>query len=707
VALSTSSTEAPPASRDLTPLLAPRSVAVVGASDRPGSYADTVLRNLERAGFDGPVYGVNPGRDQVHGRPCVPTVADLPEPVDAVVIAIPAAGVASVVSAAGDRGCGGAIVLAAGFGEIQAGVELERELRRAADAAGIPVCGPNGNGIVAVGARAPLWGDSVPPLAPGRLAMVSQSGNVAVNAIGSSRGIDFHTIVSTGNQTVLDASDWLEALSAAPGLGSVAMFLESDGNGARLATALGRCAERQIGVAVLKVGASTAGARAASAHTGALAGDHRAFRALVEEAGAAWAEDPHDLLELARVLAEPRARPRARGGLAVLTCSGGDSGLAADEAERVGLALPKLADSTREVLTELLPDAATIANPLDYTSLIWADTERLRRIAAAVGSDPSIAQLLVCFDQPAGLAPEHEREWDATREGLAAGALESHAAAVFAATLPDLLDEAATRDLAARGLPAVSGLRTALRCAAALREPPGDPDRLEAIAAVARRSRPGEGEWIAEAAAKRMVAEAGIPVPAGAEAVDLDGCVEIAERIGWPVALKVSAPGLTHKADAGALALGISGPRELAVAHERLTGDGLQAGAKLLVEQMKPRGIELIVAARSDAVVPVLVVGLGGEWAESLDDVAVVPLPARPERVETALRSLRAGVALERRLPGASAAVAALGARVGDLLLDRGLCLLELNPVSVSPGGIAVALDAVARAAAPRFKSAR
>ena len=167
--------------------------------------------------------------------------------------------------------------------------------------------------------------------------MISQSGNVAVNALGSLRGIGYHTVVSTGNQAVVDASDWLAALANEDGVRSVAMFLEDDGDGPRLAEALARCAEREIGVAVLKVGASAAGARAAAAHTGAVAGDQRVFRALVEEAGGAWARDPHELLELARALAEPRARPRGDGGLAILTCSGGDSGVAADEAERIGI----------------------------------------------------------------------------------------------------------------------------------------------------------------------------------------------------------------------------------------------------------------------------------------------------------------------------------------------------------------------------------
>ena len=152
--------------------------------------------------------------------------------------------------------------------------------------------------------------------------MITQSGNLAVNAIGSRRGIDFHTLVSAGNQTVLDAADWLAAVAARDGVRSIALFLEEDGDGARLAEALAQCAERGVGVAVLKVGESRAGAAAAAAHTGAVAGDQRAFRALVEEAGAAWVRDPHELLEVARVLAEPRARLGRSGGIAVLTCSG-------------------------------------------------------------------------------------------------------------------------------------------------------------------------------------------------------------------------------------------------------------------------------------------------------------------------------------------------------------------------------------------------
>jgi acetate---CoA ligase (ADP-forming) len=680
-------------------------VAVVGATDRPGSYGDTVLRNLERAAFPGPVWGVHPTRASVHGRECVPSPADLPEPVDAVVFAIPAAKVPASLSEAAERGCRGAVVFSAGFGEAPGGGSLERELAGVAQRAGIPLCGPNGNGVIAVTARAPLWGDSVPELRPGAVAVITQSGNLAVNAIGSRRGIDFHTLVSTGNQTGLDAADWLAAVAARDGVRSIALFLEEDGDGVRLAESLALCAERDVGVAVLKVGESRAGAEAAAAHTGAVAGDQRVFRALVEEGGAAWVRDPHELLEVARVLAEPRARPGRAGGLAVLTCSGGDSGIAADLAEEEGIELPPLAEETKQRLVELLPDAATPGNPLDYTSLIWGESELLASIVEAVGTDPAIDQLLLLYDHPAGLRPEHEDQWRAVRTGLAEGAERCDAAALIASTLPDLLDDPAARELSARGIPAVAGLLTALSCVRSLQRSPGDPTRLRAIAAAASGARTGSNgdvdDWLGEAAAKQLLREGGVPVPEGVELDPGDeiGCVAAANELGWPVALKLSGPGVRHKTDAGALALGIAGEEELRRAHDRLTALPEADGARLLVERMADPGVELLISARADAIVPVITVGLGGIWTEVLRDVAVIPLPADARRVAEGIRSLDGADLLTGGRGGDRFdvdAAADLAARLGHLLLERGLGLIELNPVVVHREGC-VAVDAVAR----------
>ncbi len=534
------------------------------------------------------------------------------------------------------------------------------------------------------------------------MALISQSGNVAVNALGSRRGIGFHTVISTGNQSVCDASDWLGAVSAADGVRSIALFLESDGDGERFATALAGCAERGIGVVVLKVGSSAAGAGAAAAHTGSLAGDQRVFRALIEEAGASWARDPHELIELARVLAEPRARPDRSGGLAFLTCSGGDSGIAADEADRLGVELPALAATTRERLAELLPEAATIANPLDYTSQIWAERDRLAAIVATVGDDPAIDQMVVFHDTPVDLPAESEPGWRETRRGLADGAERSAAAGLFASTLPDLIGEEVIAELSARGLASVQGLITAVYCAAQLRRAPGDPERLLAIAAAAARAalerrrrrlaRRGRGE-AAGRRGRRSRPGAARPPPTVTRP--------------WPPRpssgcrspLKLSSAAIQHKSDAGAIELGLGSTAEVAAAADRLLALPAAQGAELLIERMAPPGVELLVAARADAVVPALVIGLGGIWAEAFDDVAVVPLPAAPERIERALRGLRSAALLTGGRGGEPvdlAAVCDAAARTGDALLDAGLDLIELNPLIAGPDGC-VAVDAVAR----------
>ena len=314
--------------------------------------------------------------------------------------------------------------------------------------------------------------------------MISQSGNVAVNALGSQRGLRFHTVISTGNQAVMDASDWLARPAGADGVRSVAMFLEADGDGARLAEALAALRRAGVGVAVLKVGASEAGARAAAAHTGALAGDQRVFRALIEEAGAAWARDPHELLELAKALAEPRARPSGDGGLAVLTCSGGDSGdrRRRGRAHRGAAAAARSGDPRR--LAKLLPDAATIANPLDYTAIIWGDVERLRAIIATVGADPAIDQLLVLYDHPRLVRAEGREPWTACARGIIAGAEVADVGAV-SSTLPDLIDDGAP-ELSVRGVPRSPACRrrsaARRRCAsrAATRPGRGGPGAREA-----------------------------------------------------------------------------------------------------------------------------------------------------------------------------------------------------------------------------------
>ncbi|MCI0687422.1 MAG: acetate--CoA ligase family protein [Sporichthyaceae bacterium] len=680
-------------------LMAPTSIAVVGASPRAGTYGNQALANLVAAGYSGRLFGVHPSPRVVHGVECVPSLADLPGPVDAVVIATPAATVAGLVDQAGELGCGGAVVFAAGFAEVEHGRSLQDAVVAAARRHDLPVCGPNGNGIIALEQRAILWGDAFHPRPAGSVALVSQSGNVAVNAIAARRGLLLHTVVSGGNQAVLDAADYLDYLAAAPGVRSVALYLENDCDGARLASALATCVEHGTGVVVLKAGQSALGRSAAAAHTGAVAGDARILRALVEEAGGAWARNPHELLELAKTLAVHR--PGSGGpGTAVVTCSGGDAATAADQAEELGVSIPALSPATARQLEALLPAAATAANPVDYTALIWGEADPIAGILEVVGADPAIDQILVYYDRPLGMDAAMTQSWDGTLDGIIAGAGRTSVPVVVASTLPELLDEPSAFRLAATGIAPVAGLTTGLVCAAALAAGPGSADRLHAVAAAATTGRDAsQREWLAEHAAKALLEDAGIPVPAGQVVDSVAAAVAAADKLGYPVGLKLSAPDLLHKSDIGALALGLADGDAVRTAYTRLRALPARHGAVVLVEQMAEPGVELLVAARRDGVVPSLVVGLGGIWVELLADVAVIPLPAEPERIEHALARL-AGASLLRggrgREPVDLGAVARLAASVGALLLDQGLDLIELNPVIARPDG-AVAVDALIR----------
>ncbi|MFZ0324293.1 MAG: acetate--CoA ligase family protein [Actinomycetes bacterium] len=681
---------------DLSRLLAPRSVAVVGATERTGSYGAVTMRNLLGAGFGGRLVPVNPSRATVFDVPCVASLVDLDEPVDAVVVATPADTVPGLLDQIGASGCGGAVVYAAEFAETGR-TDRQKALVDTALGHRLPVIGPNANGLVSVTNRAPLWGDTVTLGRSGGIALVSQSGNLGVSALASQRGIRWHTVVSVGNQAVVSAADVLLALPQLDGVRSVALYLEDDGDGRVLAEALAACAEQGVGVVVLKAGRSAAGALAGGAHTAAVAGDHKVFAALIDEAGGVMVDDPNELLEVAKALASPR--PTRHGGLAVMTCSGGDSVIVADEADRLGVALASFSQETVARLQELLPNGVVVTNPLDHTNALWDDADALASVAGVITQDPGVAQLLYVQDTPPDLATDFAAEWKSTRDGAARGAATDVPVAV-ASGLPELMPQSVAEDLADQGVLPLLGLPSGLLALSAAKRPPGSPARLRNIAATVTPARDA-GEWLAEHDGKALLARHGISVPEGAVAHTVDEAVELAQRLavdeGSAVVAKLSHPDVQHKSDIGGVALGLATSQDVRREAERMLA--VAPHAALLVERMSSPGVELLVAARSDGVVPTLVVGLGGIWTEVFDDTVVVPLPADPARVTQALLSLKGAPLLTGGRGSAQVAlesVAALASAVGQVLIDEALSLIELNPVVVTADD-AVALDAAIR----------
>jgi acyl-CoA synthetase (NDP forming) len=313
-----------------------------------------------------------------------------------------------------------------------------------------------------------------------------------------------------------------------------------------------------------------------------------------------------------------------------------------------------------------------------------------------VGEDPAVERVLIFYDQPHGLEGAVEVSWRAVREGIEAGAALSPVPTMVASTLPELLDDTAAWRFANAGVPALAGLRTGLACARALASPAGDPERLREIAAACRSPQPAEaGEWLAEHDAKSLLRDQGVQTAEGRVVRHEDDAAMALAELGGNVAVKLSSPRVRHKSELGLVELGVTSEEQVRAAYRRLASmDG-----EVLVERMAEPGVELLVAARRDAVVPALVIALGGVWTEVLDDVAIVPLPAGEERIVKAISSLRAAPLLtgaRGRPPLDLAAAACVARAAGEALLAADAELIELNPVMVGERG-AVAVDATVR----------
>ncbi|PHX61432.1 MAG: hypothetical protein CK552_00780 [Actinobacteria bacterium] len=668
---------------DISRLIRPRSIAVIGATERPGSYAHTTLLNLIRNGYAGTVIGVHPTRKEVLSFRCVPSLQDLSESVDAVVIATPAESVPGYLLQSRELGCGGAVVFAAGFAEI--GNDLaQADLISAAGE--LPVIGPNGNGLVSVPARAALWGDAaLLPTDAGPIALITQSGNIGVVLLAHRQGLGLHSIFSVGNSAVVDSAMLIDSLATTDGVRVIGAYLEGDGDGARLARALAKCAQNDVRVVFLKAGRSSRGRAAGAAHTAAVAGDQKVFEALIQEAGGILVHEPVALIETARALAIGHRDAR---GAAVITCSGGDATLAADLADDARAILADFGAPTLQALAGLLPKTATATNPLDHTNLVWADTEAVAAICETVALDPGVGHLLYVQDLPPGLPAGPRAEWDATRAGGIAGGGRAQLSTMLVSSMPGQEPD-----------DAVGGLVSALKAVAALQQPAPDPSRLLQIAECASRAPINLGsQYLAEHTAKEFLRAVGIFVPKSQVVANSDAAVSAAAEIGFPVAIKVSAPGLIHKSEIGALALNLATANEVRDASAQLLRiPVLPANPELLVEAMVETGVEVFVAAHSMGIVPCVVVGIGGIWAEIMNDVAVIPLPTDSNRVVREIGRLRGAELLtggRGQQVYAIHELAQLVVRAGNLLMDEHWTMIELNPVIVD-GSTAIAVDAI------------
>lgn len=692
------------ASHPLYPLFYPRSVAVVGASPK-GGYGLGVITALRTFGFTGAIYPVNPNYDMLADLIAYPELGALPEPVDAVAIAVPSQAVPQVVHQAIDAGVKCGVAFGSGFAEAgAAGRSLQAELR-ALCGERFPLIGPNCLGVMSYLGGAALWSIPVGPRrTAGAVGLVAQSGNMALTLMASSRGLSLAHAVSTGNQAVVDAVDVMSFYLAEPGIRVIAAVLEGLTDVAKFRRVAAQAAERDVPIVALKLGRSEKAGRAAVAHTGSLTGSDQLYDALFSQYGVLRVADLDELMETAKLLAADR-RPTG-SGLGVFASSGGECGLISDVAAASGVELPDLRPETRAELLGLLPPFANPLNPLDITAAGWGNREIYGNVATLLAATPGVDIVACIGDTTRNSGPLHTTGWDKMIAGLADAHARTDKPLAVINTITDVAYEL-TDALAELGIIHLSGACTATRAIghagryARWRQNPradGDAASVDAARRLgARDLLPAPGSGVSETASKALLQLYGIPTPDGGLARSVDEALALANAVGYSVVLKIEADGIHHKTEVGGVALRITSDARLCAEYvallERVAARAPDAKVRgVRVERMASGVIELIVGGRNDPLFgPVVVAGLGGVLAEALQDVSTRLAPVDTDEARAMLSELRGSALLGpfRGRPAVDVAAAAeVIARVSQLLIELPeIQELDLNPVLVGAEG--------------------
>lgn len=688
----------------LTRLLRPRSLAIVG-----GKAAEEAVRQCRALGFAGPIWPVNPKRTEMGGLPCFADMAALPDAPDAVFMAAPAP--ATIALAGALTGAGGAICYAADFAE--SGDEgRERQQALLAAAGGVPLIGPNCYGMLNLFDRVALWPDQhgCPPIDAGRgVAIISQSGNLALNFTMQTRGVPIGYVISVGNCADVTAADLIEALITDERVSAIGLHLEGLGSVARFSEACLAARAAGVPLVALKTGASAKGAALTLSHTSSLAGADALCDALFTRYGVARAHDPASFLETLKLLHV--AGPLRGRRITSASCSGGEASLSADLAERAGLETPDFPAGVQAELEAVLGSRVNVANPLDYHTYIWGDeAAQTACFAGMLGADFEASMLILDF-------PRADRctgaDWDVTIAAFL-GAVRAIPAAegtvrMVASSLGENLPEAAAAALIAAGVMPANGLDKALLAVAAAAQI-GEAWACPAPAALPEAPPLEVGEAVTwdEVRSKAALAAIGVPVPCGwlLSLTDLEtlcGDETALLPAPFPLVLKAVGADLAHKTELGGVVLGLSSRAALLAAAHRMAGLG---GTFLIEEMVGGTVAELIVGIGRDPQFGLfMTLGAGGIFVELLRQVEQVLLPASRTEIEAALARLplygvlagyrgRAGCDMPA-LVDAIQAIAAYAIAHGDRLEE-----LDVNPLLALPKG-AVAVDALIRMREP------
>jgi acyl-CoA synthetase (NDP forming) len=701
-------------------LFNPRNIAIVGASDRPGNWSQRVYRSLRKFEFPGAIYAVNPRNKTVwDGQICYPSLSELPEAPDHVVVIVPGAAAVEAITEAGKAKARSATVFSGGFGEggDPKGQALAADLKRAIDGAGLAVSGPNCMGNLAAPSRMmTIPDDRITSLDRGPVGIVGQSGGIvmAIHRALLARGVTAGYAVTSGNEIGLNMADYIRYLADDPELRAIACFIESIKEPVAFRRACEYARDAGKPVVAVKIGGSEESRRAALAHTGSLAGSLQCFDAVAETIGVVRVDTLDEIVETVEYFthAKPPKGPR----LGAMTFSGGMKGLLLEAAERNGLSFPALLPETNAKMSEVLGVGTSLGNPLDAGFAALSSAEAYFKGIEVMLADPNIDVLLVQEELPP--APRLNNKVENLR--VVDQMVASAGKPIAVISMISYMFTEHTREFRAalKNLPVLQEIDKAIRAVGragrygALRAlagvAPTSAAKPDVSAILKRRTAAANGlSVLNEADSKALLRAYGIATPREQVVGSVDTAASAAKEIGYPVVLKLVAAEVTHKSDIGGVILGIRSEAELRSAYTRLEQNfaKAQGGAKLtqaLVAQQISGGVELVLGVQRDPEVgPVLMFGSGGVLLELSKDVSFGAVPLPPWQAKAMIERTTAGKLLKgyRGAPacdetGVLAALSALG-RLAQDLGDQ-IESIDINPLVALPEGQgAVALDAL------------
>ncbi|MCE7029413.1 acetate--CoA ligase family protein [Jiella avicenniae] len=673
---------------NLARLFKPRSIAVVGASADPAKAGSQALKTLSR--FPGKLVCVHPRETEIQGRPCYPSFADLPEPVDLAVLAIPARHCVRAAAEAAERGVGGVFIVSGGFGETGAeGAGLQDALGEICARTGMRLLGPNTSGFVnpAAGCIASFV-PGVDTIGTGSVAVVAQSGgvNLSLGYLLDRLGEGVSIAAGLGNAVDVGTRDMLDLLAEDANTRAIALHLEGVTDGRALFETLKHVTPKKPVVAVV-AGRADIGEFAVS-HTGNLMGSRERTVAALTQAGAIVVDTLDELAQAAAVLSRRRMPPKAANAMALITGQAGPGLLITDALKAAGIALPELGPTTMETIEALLPPMTFIKNPVDtgrpgpgFPDVVRAaaEDEAIDAVLVFGISEPSV------LDPAAALRPADE----ATGKPILFGTL---------GPAPDL--QKARDDLAALGTPTVIGPDRLALAGTVLDADARHQWRLSHAAenapSPAREKLTGPFD---ENAAKQLMRSYGIAAPRSVLGETREAALAAFAELRKPVVVKIAAEDVAHKTEVGGVILNVRDDDAFTAALDKIAAIPTKTPNRVLIEEMAPDGVELIVGGvRDPSWGPCVVIGLGGVQAEALSDSVVGLAPLSETDVAVMLDALRGKKLLDgfRGLPRCDrSAIAGVAIAVGQLLLDHPeIAEVEINPLRVNETG-AVALDAL------------